>query len=137
MTCSRHRKQAARVQTRSVVDPSDLRELRTLGLATLHQGREVPTVGGLVLFGRDRHAFPDATVRCARFEGTDRARILDTFEAPESVTRFVPRTETINESDLRKPAVRRESVADFWNGFRPLSRAWTRSTTGTGVIAAG
>ncbi len=43
---------------------SDLRNLR---LTTLHQEREVPTVSGLLLFGKDRHnLFPDAWVQVGR-----------------------------------------------------------------------
>ena len=58
--------------------PSDLRTLR---LTTLHHGREVPTVGGILLFGkqRERH-FPDAWIQAGRFTGRDRTRILDTVE---------------------------------------------------------
>ena len=53
----------------------------TLRLTTRHQGRLVPTVGGVILFGfvRERY-FPDARVQCARFAGTDKARILDQQE---------------------------------------------------------
>ncbi len=77
------------------------RDLRTLGLSALHQGRDVPTIGGLVLFGRDRHAFPDATVRCARFEGTDRARILDTAEpAPTSLPSMVRDAQNFAEQHM-------------------------------------
>ncbi|HXH06168.1 MAG TPA: helix-turn-helix domain-containing protein [Vicinamibacterales bacterium] len=57
------------------------RDLETLRLVTHHQGRKVPTVGGVLLFGRerDRH-FPDAWVQAGRFRGTDRSRILDRAE---------------------------------------------------------
>ena len=54
------------------------RDLETLRLLTRHQGRLVPTVGGLLLFGRDRRrTFPDAWIQAGRFQGIDRARILD------------------------------------------------------------
>ena len=57
------------------------RDLDTLGLRTIHQGRQVPTVGGMLLFGRDRLAhFPDAWVQAGRFAGTDKARIVDQAE---------------------------------------------------------
>lgn len=56
-------------------------DLRTLRLTTEYQGRQVPTVGGLILFGRDRLTrFPDAWIQVGRFEGSDRRRILDTSE---------------------------------------------------------
>lgn len=57
------------------------RDLETLRLVTRHQGRVVPTVGGVLLFGRDRDAqFPDAWVQAGRFGGSDKARILDRSE---------------------------------------------------------
>jgi ATP-dependent DNA helicase RecG len=74
---------------------SDRRKIRrsdykVLGLATMHQGRETPTIGGLVLFGKDRQSFPDAVIRCARFEGTDRGKILDTTDpTPTSLPSMV------------------------------------------------
>ena len=56
----------------------DRRDLATLGLLTTHQGRQVPTVGGVLLFGRDRQThFPDAWVQAGRFAGTDKTRIID------------------------------------------------------------
>jgi predicted HTH transcriptional regulator len=48
---------------------------------TDHQGRKVPTVGGVLLFGRDRQRhFPDAWIQAGRFRGTDKSRILDRTE---------------------------------------------------------
>lgn len=53
-------------------------DLETLRLMTRHQGREVPTVGGILLFGNDRNRhFPDAWIQAGRFGGTDRSHILD------------------------------------------------------------
>lgn len=54
------------------------RDLETLRLVTSNQGRKVPTVGGVILFGQDRLShFPDAWIQAGRFSGTDRARIVD------------------------------------------------------------
>lgn len=55
-------------------------DLGVLGLSTSHQSRQVPTVGGLILFGKDRKAFPDAVIRCARFAGMSRTNIVDTLD---------------------------------------------------------
>lgn len=56
-------------------------DLETLRLITTHQGKRVPTVGGVLLFGRDRHRhFPDAWVQAGRFRGTDRTFIEDHTE---------------------------------------------------------
>lgn len=47
-------------------------DLDTLRLVTTHQGRPVPTVGGMLLFGKDRERhFPDAWIQAGRFRGTD------------------------------------------------------------------
>lgn len=57
------------------------RDLETLRLLTEHQGRKVPTVGGMLLFGRDRERhFPDAWIQAGRFGGRDKTRILDHTE---------------------------------------------------------
>ena len=57
------------------------RDLETLRLVTRHQGRKVPTVGGMVLFGTDRERhFPDAWIQVGRFGGTDKSRIVDRTE---------------------------------------------------------
>ncbi len=73
--------------------------LRTLHLLATHQRHEVPTVGGVILFGRDRlKHFPDAWLRAGCFAGTDRSVILDSANitafparAVEEGLRFVQR----------------------------------------------
>jgi predicted HTH transcriptional regulator len=61
---------------------------KTLRITTEHQGRQVPTVGGLLLFGKDRFArFPDAWIQAGRFAGTNRTRLLDSVE----IRSFLPR----------------------------------------------
>ncbi|MCU0226225.1 MAG: putative DNA binding domain-containing protein [Bryobacterales bacterium] len=54
---------------------------RTLRVTTDHQGRQVPTIGGLLLFGKNRfERFPDAWIQAGRFAGTDRVRLVDSAE---------------------------------------------------------
>ncbi len=56
-------------------------DLEGLKLITRHQGRKVPTVGGILLFGKERERyFPDAWIQAGRFRGKDRSHILDTVE---------------------------------------------------------
>lgn len=63
---------------------------RSLGLLVEYGGREVPTQGAVLLFGKDRRRlFPDATIRCARFLGTDTARFADQTEIDEHLPRAV------------------------------------------------
>jgi predicted HTH transcriptional regulator len=60
------------------------RDLQTLGLICKHQGRLTPTVGGLLLYGRERlQHFPDAWIQAGRFAGIDKAEILDHTELRE------------------------------------------------------
>ena len=73
--------------------------LRTLHLLATHQRREVPTVGGMILFGKDRlKYFPDAWLRAGCFAGKDRSIILDSVnltnfpaQVVEEGLRFVQR----------------------------------------------
>ena len=56
-------------------------DLETLRLMMKHQRHKVPTVGGMLLFGKERERyFPDAWVQAGRFRGTDKTYITDTLE---------------------------------------------------------
>ncbi|MDR0781523.1 MAG: putative DNA binding domain-containing protein [Pseudomonadales bacterium] len=56
-------------------------DLRTLGLIVKHQGRERPTVGGMILFGKDRLThFPDAWIQVGYFSSPDKSRLVDHAE---------------------------------------------------------
>lgn len=66
-------------------------DLEVLGLCTRHQGRVVPTVGGMLLFGRDRLSrFPDAWIQAGRFGGVDRSVILDRAELRMGLAESIP-----------------------------------------------
>lgn len=53
-------------------------DLETLRLLLPHQHRLVPSIGGILLFGRNaRVHFPDAWVQAGRFAGTDKSRVVD------------------------------------------------------------
>ena len=63
-------------------------DLESLRLVAKHQGRRVPTVGGMILFGRDRERyFPDAWIQAGRFQGRDKSQILDRAEIRSFPTR--------------------------------------------------
>ena len=56
-------------------------DLETLRLLAKHQGRKVPTVGGMLLFGKQRErVFPDAWIQAGRFRGVDKAHIADSVQ---------------------------------------------------------
>lgn len=75
------------------------KDLCALQLLTKHHKREVPTVGGVLLFGADRlKLFPDAWLRAGCFQGADKSVILDSANittspvlAVEEAIRFVQR----------------------------------------------
>ncbi len=62
---------------------SELRKLKRYDMETLHlvttqQARKVPTIGGVLLFGKQRDKyFPDAWIQAGKFSGTNRSQILD------------------------------------------------------------
>ncbi len=65
----------AQVKTLNKVD------LESLELITTCQQKKVPTIGGLILFGKDRFKyFPDAWIQVGRFAGTTKSKIIDTQE---------------------------------------------------------
>jgi ATP-dependent DNA helicase RecG len=79
------------------------RDLQSLHLVVRHQGRLVPTCGGIILFGSDRAAvFPDAWIQVGRFGGTTRTRIDDTRELQD----YPPRSIEDATEFVRKHALR-------------------------------
>ncbi len=53
-------------------------DLETLRLLVPYQGRKVPTVAGVLLFGQAREAhFPDAWIQAGRFTGADKTHLGD------------------------------------------------------------
>ncbi len=68
------------------------KELITLKLLAPVQGRLVPTIGGVLLFGREREEhFPDAWIQCGRFAGTTKSIIFDHIEIREHLPIAVER----------------------------------------------
>lgn len=70
-----------------------------LGLYEKSGSKSVPSNGGILLFGTNRvRHFPDARIRCARFDGTTKDRFIDELEvndhlpqAIEPTLRFIER----------------------------------------------
>jgi len=82
-------------------------DLESLRLVARHQGHLVPTVGGMLLFGKDREmVFPDAWIQCGRFIGKDKADIFDHIDIHEHLPVAVERVMEF----LKKHAMR---GADF------------------------
>jgi len=59
----------------------DQAALETLRVLTRHGKKLVPTVGGVLLFGKEpEREFPDAWIQCGRFSGTDKSVLADSLE---------------------------------------------------------
>jgi len=66
----------------------DQNKLETLGILVHYSGKLVCSNGGLILFGRDQlreKYFPNATVRCARFQGSDKVDFIDQYDSEGTI----------------------------------------------------
>jgi ATP-dependent DNA helicase RecG len=83
-------------------------DLETLKLVTKYQGRLVPTVGGTILFSKDRERyFPDVWIQVGRFRGFNKVHIVDSHEihsypvtAIEDAVRFIQK-HSMHASEIR------------------------------------
>ncbi|MCE5293503.1 MAG: putative DNA binding domain-containing protein [Chlamydiales bacterium] len=79
-------------------NPSD-KALEMLGIFSSRSGKLCPTVGGVLLFDPNRlKHFPDSIIRCARFAGATKEKILDQLDidaplpfAIDDAIRFIER----------------------------------------------
>lgn len=66
----------------------DQNKLITLGILVQYGQKLIPSNGGIILFGkksvREKY-FPNATIRCARFLGSDKVEFLDQRDVEESI----------------------------------------------------
>lgn len=103
----------------SVGRKMDKKELETLGILIPYAGKLVSSNGGLILFGQDElrnKYFPNATVRCARFQGTDEVDFIDQYDCQGTIieamkdvpafirrnTRLAAKIEQIQRKDIPK-----------------------------------
>ena len=78
-------------------------DLKTLAITNRHQNREVPTVGGVILFGRNRLViFPDAFIKAGRFNGIDKSRILDSADITNYPVRAVEEVLAFIQRNIRR-----------------------------------
>lgn len=91
-------------------------DLDTLRVVTKHQGRKVPTVGGLLLFGREREQrFPDAWIQAGRFDGIDKVRLIDTLSIRSSLPEAVEEAiGFVQKHDLHGIEIRGARNTDTW-----------------------
>jgi len=109
-------------------------DLETLHVVTSYQGRKVPTVGGMLLFGRDRlHRFPDAWIQAGRFDGTDKATIRDHADLRMPLVAAIEAAVSFVEKHaLHGAVIGRVRRTDRWNlplFARRWSTPWCTRTT--------
>jgi ATP-dependent DNA helicase RecG len=97
-------------------------DLTTLRLVTRHQGRLVPTVGGMLLFGRERERyFPDAWIQAGRFDGIDKVHVSDSLtirsRLPQAVDLAIA---FVQKHDRRALRIGRVRHSEHW-GFPPTA----------------
>lgn len=66
----------------------DQKKLETLGILVPYADKLVCSNGGLILFGQDQlreKYFPNAKVRCARFQGTDKVDFIDQYDCEGTI----------------------------------------------------
>jgi predicted HTH transcriptional regulator len=92
-------------------------DLETLRLVMIHQGRKVPSVGGMILFGRERESrFPDAWIQAGRFAGTDKSRIVDRAEIRSLPVRAIEEAIAfIGKHALHGAEIAKVRRKDRWN----------------------
>ena len=95
-----------------------LSKLRSLGLLVNYGGREFPSRGAILLFGKRRDTiFPDAIIRCARFRGKDTAHFIDQSEIDDYLPRAVESAVAFIERHTDRASVigrvRREDIPEY------------------------
>lgn len=91
---------------------------RSLGLVVAQGTGELPSIGAVLLFGKNRgRLFPLATIRCARFLGKDTAKFLDQLEIdeylPKAVDSVVAFIERHTRQGIEIGRVRRRNVPEY------------------------
>ncbi|HEY4831496.1 MAG TPA: ATP-binding protein [Waddliaceae bacterium] len=94
------------------------KHLEALNVLTEHLGKSITTNGGALLFGLNRVAlYPDALIRCARFKGLTKEKIIDNVEITSSLPLAVEETITFIEKNTRTESVigrvHRKDIPDY------------------------
>jgi ATP-dependent DNA helicase RecG len=91
-------------------------DLRNLQWVTVHQRREVPTVGGMLLFGNDRlKRFPEAFIRAGCFAGRDKQTILDSRDITSQMVLAIQEAlQFVRRNTRRALRVEQARSTDAW-----------------------
>ncbi len=82
------------------------KHLEALNVLTEHLGKSITTNGGALLFGLNRLSlYPDALIRCARFKGVTKEKIIDSVEITSSLPLAVEETIAFIEKNTRTESI--------------------------------
>ena len=97
--------------------PTEL-ALENLGIETCRSGKRLPSNGGVLLFGSNRlRLFPDSLIRCARFDGYTREKILDQTDIivplPQAIDQIIAFIERNVSKEGRIGRMQREDILQY------------------------
>jgi ATP-dependent DNA helicase RecG len=92
--------------------------LENLGITAIHSGKVMSTNGGILLFGENRmKLFPDSLIRCGRFKGTTKEKILDQLDIEEPLPFAIDIITGFIERNVRKEGrigrIYREDILEY------------------------
>ncbi len=92
--------------------------LENLGIETTRSGKKFATNGGVLLFGINRKKlFPDAEIRCGRFRGTTKEKIIDQIDISVPLPLAIDPILTFIERNISKEGrigrIYREDVLEY------------------------
>ena len=97
-----------------------LNELETLRILVPYSGKLVCSNGGLILFGHDHlreRYFPNTTVRCARFRGTEKVDFIDQYDVQGSIIDAMKEVPNFIRRNTRLAAkierIQREDIPEY------------------------
>jgi len=94
------------------------KQLEAIGILTEHLGKSIMTLGGVLLFDLNRNTlYPDAQIRCARFKGLTKEKIIDSAEITSSLPLAVDEVIAFIEKNISKASIigriRRKDVSAY------------------------
>lgn len=92
-------------------------DLETLQLVVRYQGKIVPTVGGMLLFGKEREKyFPDAWIHVGRFAGKTKTNIIDTERLRDSpIIAIYKAIEFVKKHSIQSFEISDVTRSEKWN----------------------
>ena len=96
----------------------DMNKAENLGIIKEHMGKKYPTNGGILLFGINREKFfPDINIRCVRFSGNDRDKVLDHHDIdiamPLAIKEAINFVEKASFKAVKFGKIYREDIVQF------------------------